>query len=59
MIKHRSSYSDINVLDYNKNKSMNSTYKRIINDKFEKLVDEVIKEEGKFTERGRQSVTKK
>ncbi|CAI2383379.1 unnamed protein product [Moneuplotes crassus] len=56
VIGHRTSHSDLTFLDSSKKRSMNNKYKHLLQDGFDKMMKEVIKEEGILSEKGRQSV---
>lgn len=58
MIKHGPSYSDSVSTESTKSRSVNSQYKDLINDRFDKIVNEVIKEERNSAERKRHSIKK-
>ncbi|CAI2387766.1 unnamed protein product [Moneuplotes crassus] len=58
VIKHGPLYSDSISTESTKSRSVNSQYKDLINDRFDKIVNEVIKEERNSPERKRHSIKK-
>lgn len=51
LINHRSSYSDLSMIEIAKNKSMKPHVNHIMKDRFETMVDEVIQEERRSPKR--------